>query len=260
MLSTMFAGTAQHPRLVLGGAVGVAVGLVGVGLLTAPESDSRHAMPALLSLLGLASAVMALAAWFRARPAAFVVDQRTVAFRTLRWPGHVYNATTAVIFSATQVAFWLSIPDGNQDPAFDDPAWHLQRSILGAMAVVLAALSIVLVLAAWRDIGVQLRPDGLVDRSPLGTLTVPWDALSTDSLPQSQPTATSLLLTYVRPDLVRRHGVPFSRRRIRTDAVNALFLANAIHYYLVNPQHRQAIGTEAEYDDLRSALFRTRPV
>lgn len=260
MLSTIFAGTARHPRLVLAGAAAVAAGFVGVQLLTAPESDSRHAIPALLALLGLASAVMALAAWLRARPAAFAVDPYTPAFRTLPWPGYVYNATAVTFFSATQVAFRLIRPDADQDPAFDKPAWHLLTSIYSALTVVLVALSIVLILAAGRDTSVQLRPDGLVARLPLGTLTVPWDALATDSVAQTRPTATSLLLTYVRPDLVRRRGLPFSRRRIRTDTVNALFLSHAIHHYLMNPQHRQAIGAEAEYNDLLSALFRTRSV
>ncbi|WP_238005337.1 hypothetical protein KZZ52_17515 [Dactylosporangium sp. AC04546] len=259
MRSAIFAGTARHPRLVLGGAVGVAAGLVGVQLLLAPDSDIRHAIPMLLSLLGLASAVLTLAAWLRARPAAFAVDPRTPAFRTLPWPGHVYNATSAAFMSATQVAFQLILPGADQDPAFDNPAWHLRESILIAMCVLLVALSIMLILAAWRNVGVQLRPDGLVDRNPLGTLTVPWGALATHSVPQPRSATTSLLLTYARPDLVRRRGIPFGRR-IRTDAVNALFLADAIHHYLVNPQHRQAIGTQAEYEDLLSTLFRRRPV
>ncbi|MET7399055.1 hypothetical protein ABZS66_36805 [Dactylosporangium sp. NPDC005572] len=259
MLATIFAGTARHPRLVMSGTAAVAAGSVGAQLLTSPESGVRHAIPALLSLVVLASSTLAVAAWVRPRPAAFAVDARNSAFRTLPSPGHVYNAATSALISAAQVAMQLIRPDAEQDPAFDRPSWHLLTGVLDGLSVVLVALSIVLILAVWRGIDVQLRPEGLVSRDPFGTLTVPWEALAADSLPRTGPTSTSLLLTYARPDLVRRRGLPFSRRRIRTDTVNALFLVDAVHHYLASPQHRQSIGTAAGYDALLGALFGARP-
>jgi hypothetical protein len=53
MISAVFAGTARRPRWVLGGAVALAGVLVGVQLLSAPDSGIRFAIPVLLSLLAL---------------------------------------------------------------------------------------------------------------------------------------------------------------------------------------------------------------
>ncbi|MFG2039625.1 hypothetical protein [Dactylosporangium sp. NPDC048998] len=258
MLSATLVGTARHPRLTLGGAVAVAASLVGLQLLAPSDSNTRYAIPAVLSLLGLASAGMALVALTRPRPAAFVVDADAPAFRALPHPGHVYSAATAVFMTATEATFRVILPDADRDTAFDDPGWRVMTGTFGLLTIVLGVLTVPLIAAVWRDVGVQLRPSGLVDRSALGTVTVPWDALSASSLPPTTPSATSVRLTYARPELVRVRGLPFSRRRIRTDGVNALFLVHAINHYLMHPQRRQAIGTEAEYGDLLSALHGAR--
>ncbi|MDG6108252.1 hypothetical protein Daura_21685 [Dactylosporangium aurantiacum] len=81
----------------------------------------------------------------------------------------------------------------------------------------------------------------------------------TTSLPPTTPSALFLRLTYARPDLVRTAGLPFTRRRIRTDTINAVFLTHTMHYDLVQPERRQRIGTAASYTELLNTLYGTTP-
>jgi hypothetical protein len=252
MLSAIFDGVGRHPRSVISGVVVVAAGFAGAQLLAAPDTGVRYAVPALLSLLALVSGVLAVVAMTRPRPAAFVVE--AAAFRTVSQPVHVINAASNVLLSATIVTSRVVAPDRD-----GDPGWDLMSRTLDILAVVLAALSALLVAAVWRGSGVWLRRDGLMERNPLGSVTVPWDALSPSSLPPTTPTATSLRLVYAKPELVRRRGLDINRRRIRTDTVNALFLVHTLHYYLTHPEQRQAIGTGPGYADLLRALHGTTP-
>jgi hypothetical protein len=118
-----------------------------------------------------------------------------------------------------------------------------------------AVLVLPMILIAWRDTNVRLRPDGLWQRGVTGWLVVPWEAAPTvASLPPS-PTATTVRLDYGRPELVRRRGIHLSPHRLRTDSVDPRLLAAAIRYYGDRPEHRPAIGTRAEYDRLMAALL-----
>jgi hypothetical protein len=181
------------------------------------------------------------------------------AFRTLPHAGHVYLAVGFTYFGASQVANRLSLPGSEQGRAFDNAAWRLLAGVFIGLIWALVVTSAVHVFAVWRDIGVQLRPDGLVHRGLLGTLTAPWEALAPGYPLPTPPAATSLALTYAGPELVRRRGL--LQRRILTDNVNALFLGYAIRYYLAYPQRRSMIGSQTEYDNLiRSAHSGVLPV
>lgn len=251
MISAILAGTARRPRWVLGGAVSLAGVLAAVHLLSAPESGIRFTIPVLLSLLALTAVVLAPVAVSRWRPATFTVDAAASAFRALPQPGHVYQAAGMAFFSANFITFTVNMLRGWPSP---DRADRFMADTMVILAVLLVVLSVVSITAAWRGIGVQLGTDGLQDRSMLGTLTVPWDALTTASLPPTTPSALFLQLTYARPDLIRAAGLPLTRRRIRTDTVNALFLTHTLHHYLVHPERRQRIGTAAGYTELLTAL------
>jgi hypothetical protein len=50
--------------------------------------------------------------------------------------------------------------------------------VLLGLAVVLSVVTLTVDVFVWRGLGVRLEPTGLVDRGPLGILTVPWDALA----------------------------------------------------------------------------------
>jgi hypothetical protein len=115
-------------------------------------------------------------------------------------------------------------------------------------------LGIVVVLTAGRSGDVQLRRAGLVVTRPFGALVVPWEALALGHPLPVAPKASRLPLTYARPGLVRGRGLTFDRRWIYVPHIHAGFLADAIRNYVNHPQHRAAIGTQAEHDRLRHAL------
>ncbi|MGI5183404.1 hypothetical protein ACQEVZ_44815 [Dactylosporangium sp. CA-152071] len=259
MISAILAGVARHPRWVLGGAVALAGVLVGAHLLSAPDSDLRYAIPTLPPLLGLAALVLAVVALTRRRPAAFTVDAGAGVFRAPSPPNHVLHAAGAAFMSATIIMFAVNSRTLPRDRPAEDPAGWFMGDALLVLACLVVVLSVLQIAAAWRGVGVQLGPDGVKDRGPLGTLTVPWDALTTASLPPTTPTALSLRLTYARPDLVRAAGLPLTRTRIRTDTIDALFLAHAVHHYLVHPERRQGIGTAAGYAELMTVLYGAPP-
>ncbi|MFF5225383.1 hypothetical protein [Dactylosporangium sp. NPDC000521] len=207
------------------------------------------------SVLAVAAVFLAGSALKRWRPAAFTVDAAAGAFRTLPQPNHVLQAVGMALMSANMTTFTVNFHTMEPDPPIRDPFGHSMGDVMVVLAVMLVVLTALQIAGVWRGIGVQLGPDGLKDRSLLGTLTVPWDALTTASLPPTTPTALVLRLTYARPELVRVAGLPLTRRQIRTDTVNALFLAHAVHHYLVHPERRQGIGTAAGYTELISALY-----
>ena len=255
MISAILAGTARRPRRVLGGAMALAGVFVAVHQLSAPMSGVRFAIPAMVIALALAAITLAGSALKRWRPAAFTVDAAAGAFRTLPQPNHVFQAANAVFTSAYMITFTVDLRMMWPGSAAPELLGHSTDDVMVVLAVLLVVLTVLQIAGVWRGMGVRLGPDGLKDRSVLGTLTVPWDALTTSSLPPTTPTALVLRLTYARPELVRAAGLPLTRRRIRTDTVNALFLAHAVHHYLVHPERRRGIGTAAGYTELISALY-----
>jgi hypothetical protein len=122
-------------------------------------------------------------------------------------------------------------------------------SVLAALVVALAAVNVAL---AWRGVSVELRPAGFVDRTALGTLTVPWGALAPGYPLLPPANATRLVLTFAHPELVRRRGLIFWSSIQAT--VDPVFLAHAIRFYVANPDRRPSIGTEAEYEELLRAV------
>jgi hypothetical protein len=125
----------------------------------------------------------------------------------------------------------------------DDSRWSLDVAAAVAVPVALAALFI----AAWRGPGVRLRPDGLVDRQAFGTLFVPWEAFAVECPAASAGRNSMIALGFRRPDLVRRRGIViYGRRAILVRNTDPAFLAAIIDDYVRHPEHRAAIGSEAE--------------
>jgi hypothetical protein len=107
-------------------------------------------------------------------------------------------------------------------------------------------------LVAWNRFEVWLRPDGLLQRSPLGTLFVPWEAFARDA--PAVPLGLSVVaLAYEQPGLVRKTGLRPLGDRVES-GTGAAYLARAIHHYVTHPGHRPAIGTEEEFHRLTAAL------
>lgn len=118
---------------------------------------------------------------------------------------------------------------------------------------ILAMDMFVFAIAAIGNIGLELRSEGLIDRRPLATLRVPWEAMAVGAplVPRSSYD-TALTLTYARRGLVRGRANPgHLGGRVN---VNAYFLSHAITQYVEHPEVRAAIGTQAGYDELRLAI------
>jgi hypothetical protein len=249
VLFALFTGTVRHRRVVLAAGMLVA-GAAWLGL-AASVGFGRDLLRLCLVPLFLGAPVLALVASSQPGAAAFVVDPRTRSFRAPPHPAPVYLAIMVMVFSA------LTVPPEVPAALEEGPASviaHLVSGTLFVLSGLVVVLSAVTVVAVWRGVGVQLRPDGLVDRTPFGTLVVPWAALAPGYPLPVPPAASRLTLTYVGHELVRRRGLVLFRRLVQTGNIDTMFLVHAIRYYLDHPEHRPFIGTQAEYDDLLQAI------
>lgn len=251
MLSAMATGTIRHRRLIHGMGVGLAAACAWIGLRMPPTSAVGFVVVLLPMPLALTSWVLGVVAMSRPRPAMLVVDSGISAFRTLPDARLVYLAIGSALMSA--VGPGTGIEGAERATARGDPDLPFMigaAAVMVGLWVVAAALWAVRV---WSDVPhVQLRRDGLVARSPLGTLTVPWEAMA-PGYPRLA-WGGGLMLSYARPDLVRRHGLMFGGRQISAEGVDPRFLGAAIAYYVAYPQCRAEIGTQAGYDRLRWTL------
>jgi hypothetical protein len=85
--------------------------------------------------------------------------------------------------------------------------------------------------------GMVLRPDGVLDRQPRGSIFVPREAGAA-----AEPTRNGVKLSFARPDLVVRRGFR-PGTTIRTGA-DPGFTAWAINLYAARPDFRTTIGTD----------------
>jgi hypothetical protein len=106
--------------------------------------------------------------------------------------------------------------------------------------------------------GVDLTPEALVYRQPLGDLIIPWPALAAEATVTitRADLQSSAVLTVGRPDLVRRRGLVSASFRIPVALlqIDPLVLAGTIRYYLQNPDRRAQIGTLTEHEHLLAEL------
>ncbi|GGN13593.1 hypothetical protein FHR83_003759 [Actinoplanes campanulatus] len=83
----------------------------------------------------------------------------------------------------------------------------------------------------------RLRPDGMVDRRPVRPVFIPWQSLGPG-----------------RPAVAGRFQILVGRRGLATWNIDSTFLARVIQEYADHPEHRPAIGTEAELRRLLDQL------
>ncbi|MEU3454177.1 hypothetical protein ABZ671_11305 [Micromonospora sp. NPDC006766] len=237
MIAAILAATARHRRTVL------TVGVVAATMDAAVASLMPSGGPRFVSVLAVAGAllILGLASWLQPRPARFVAQPDVPAFNSPVRAGPVCLAIFVLLLAAESAADQLR-------------SLRLGGS-LGFLpsAVLTLVLAVLVVVAAWRGLGVQLRPEGVRVREVWGTLTVPWEALPVGQVHRPADQPRTLHLACARPELVRRRG-RVAKETLPTDNIDAQFLADAIRYYVLHPEHRTAIGTEAEYRRLRDAL------
>ncbi|MEU8156014.1 hypothetical protein AB0B94_20350 [Micromonospora sp. NPDC048986] len=238
MIDKLADAIVRHRHVVL------ALGLLLVGVNAVASGPTSVVGQRLLILISLAALILAIVI-MGVRPAYFVVWTQIPAFAT---PGPAWTVLFALGYlgpASTRVDAMLRSSRQGTLSTFD--------VVLDVLWIVLAAL---LVTWAWRGHGVRLHPSGVRQTWPLGSLTVPWEALLAPQIPPAADRRQWLPMRITEPRLVRRRGIPRSRGALRTDIVDAGFLAAVIGHYVAHPEHRAAIGSQAEYERLRAALPR----
>ncbi len=238
MLSRVFAATVRHRRPLLAVAVGLAVAYVVV------DAGSGASLFPWLAGSAAACLVLGLVAYTSFRPAGLTVRGDVPAFDTPASPAPVYLCLTFLALGASNVAEAVEAVTGREE------GWRLDLVVAVGYVVVVALW----LRNAWGGVGVRLRPDGVLDRHILGSLFVPWEALTLDRPAWPADGKDQVLLNYRRPDLVRRRGIGPGARRLSGANVDRHFLALAVQHYVAHPQRRHAIGTDAEHRRLMEAL------
>ncbi|MEU7973813.1 hypothetical protein AB0B48_17450 [Micromonospora sp. NPDC049089] len=236
MLDKLSAATVRHRRVVL------TLGLLLVVINAVIPGSASTVGQRLLILISLAGLVLAVVVT-RVRPAYLVVQPQVPAFAT---PGPAWTVFFAVGYLGP-----ASMHIGAMVRATRQGTLSTFDVVIDVLWVVLAAL---VVTWAWRGHGVRLHPSGVRQTWALGTLTVPWEALLAPQIPPAADRRQWLPMRITEPRLIRRRGIPRGRAALRTDIVDAGFLAAVIGHYVAHPEHRAAIGGQAEYERLRAAL------
>ncbi|WP_157752126.1 PH domain-containing protein [Actinoplanes derwentensis] len=227
-------------------AVLVVAVVLAIGLGVLRETASRDGRD-LIFLTGIVviigSLALALAAIYGYHPAALVVRPDLPAFETHPPAGQV------LLFAALTVQGGTTVTGLIMDAVNGEEYWTFG---LPAMALWLIAIGF-----AWwqmlRPGGVRLRPDGVEDRQPFGSMFVPWEAFTGVPYPALVVGRSKITLTFADSALVRTRGWRPIGPALPANAVDARFLTYAIHEYAHRPELRAVIGTEAEYDRLTGA-------
>ncbi|OJF14630.1 hypothetical protein BG844_08725 [Couchioplanes caeruleus subsp. caeruleus] len=213
--------------------IGVLVLAVALGIAT--ETDRVQiwlpAAATTLALTGVAVALYTRAS--RHRPAALVVSRRERAFVAPPSAPPVFQAAAFTLLGGPLVG--------------DKVADVISREYLWPVDAALGATWVLLVAVQWHVAagrhGLRLRPDGVLNRQALGSHFIPWDAFD-PALPLAA-VGHGLAASYHRPDLVRRRGLGGGRRTLPAD-VDPEYLIRVVHEYVNHPEHRTAVGSEAE--------------
>lgn len=248
MLASIFATAARYGRLVIGAALMVGVGVVWLWL-AGPSSPALRLLPVWGYPLTLVWGLLTVLAVFRGRRRpAFVVDLRSARFRTPPHEAQTFGAVALIMMAVVSVVGTRADAGAPHHVAgTTDIVTVLYAGIWVAAAGLVAVRTML-------GLGVQLRPDGLVDRDVLGSLFVPWTALAPGHPGAVPSNVRRLMLAYVRPELVRQRGIlVLGRQVLHTNNVDARFLSYAIRYYTDLLDQRSAIGTQAGYERLTAA-------
>jgi len=188
---------------------------------------------------------------FYRRPAAFTVTSGQFRSPVLYSPA--VTVMLVLVLLGLNIAMLLDeFTDPNQTLGVLD--W-IMLGLVYFTAVVVLPLAVL----AWSmaTSGVALTPEGVVWRALWYGRTIPWEALSPGGPLRPGSNEVHMRLVFTRPELVRRRGLRLLDRpdRLTTQTeVHPWLLADAIRWYVEHPEHRAAIGTEAEHARLVSAV------
>jgi hypothetical protein len=245
-------------RLLIAGAVLVAIAWIVVVALVRPGSFWLEAMlrfvPVLLALAAVSAFTVSLLGLVRrsSEPPRFVV-RKGVAFvvPTSRAFGYfVVGEVLMLGFFAGSAIFQWSHPVGG-DAGFAVISYAL-TGVLSVLSVALGGLVAPMVVTALGGRPrVELTSRAMVVREPLGSRTIPWEALR-PGLPTRVGSSQTVTLTVDRPELVVRTGLTWRSPQVAMAylRVPPSFLADAIRHYVDHPDRRDAVGLWAEHERL----------
>jgi hypothetical protein len=240
VLNRLFTLLARAQKMILLAEVALAAVYIAVDVPRAGEAGK-----ALFPFTFALSLAAGLLGWIgaRRRPVTLVRAAKDRAFEAPPSPVPVLAFTAVAPFVTEKLSTTIDRVSKQIDPWWLD----IVDSTLWVLALTMVARLV------WRGAGVRLRPDGVLDRRLAGSLFVPWDALDAQ-VPPSTSRTVGVNLTYRHPDLVKSRGALHRGREIAAWNVNSVFVARAIQEYASHPEHRTAIGTEAELVRLRIAV------
>ncbi|WP_436535642.1 hypothetical protein [Actinoplanes sp. HUAS TT8] len=216
-------------------AVLIAALVLAVALQVLVGNDHRLELGFVVAVLSMVVlGLLAAVAGRIHRPAILVARPEIPAFERPANPAAVLGAAAYTSFAVYMMGSAV------RDVADDTDLWF------GAVLVVvlLTGLSVQWLTALGR-FGVRLTPEGILDRQPLGSLRVPWDALATPraALPRD---SQRVRLYFARPELVGKRGLRLGDPTLLpAPGIEAEFLARAIHEYANRPDLRPTVGSEA---------------
>ena len=232
MLIKGFAVVAGRKRLFL---LGVFVLAAMLGVVTQSRRWESW-LPAFAVTLAFIVLMLALSllATRHYHPAVLFVRPQPPAFATAVSLSRVFTAAAFILLGGGLVG------ESVADIVHGEEFWYLEAGT-AALMVLAVALHLYVALGSF---GVRLEAAGLHDRQPFSSLFIPWEAFAPGY--PAVPANTGLLtLYYERPDLIRRRGLRQPIESLPT-ATDATYLAAVIQQYVASPEHRPAIGTEAE--------------
>jgi hypothetical protein len=203
------------------------------------SDDAVYSVSSLLWLLAVGAIVAAGVVLLRPGPARLVVCQDRLVAPPARMPlvfASVVVLGTALSVASPHTGFWSRGP----------VLWAVG---LGAVVI---WLTLQLAYAVFGGGSIELDPSQVRLVYPLGSVAVPWDAVSGE-LDALGPGGRRLRVTAAE-DVTRRGLVGRAGRQAPylppVTSINRTFLAAVINYYVTHPEHRQQIGTQAGYDRL----------
>lgn len=215
MVARLFAAIVRVRKPLVVAEVALAAVYIAVDVPRGGEVG-RALFPWTLGIFVLAAALAWLAA-ARCRPAALVTRAKPPVFDAPDGPLPVLAFTALAPMVTEKVSTTVDRVAKQIDPWWLD----ILTSTLWVLALAVVAR------AVWSGFGVRLRRDGVVDRRLVKSLFVPWEEFASE--------------------------IPHSRKALTTVNIDNRFLARAIQEYVSHPEHRPAIGTEAELRRLHAA-------
>jgi hypothetical protein len=244
MARTLLAAVARHRRPIL---IGMVALVAGTSVARRLGADPDLLAPGLILIGTVGGLLYALTS----RGSAGAFERDGASFRT--------PATAGPVIAGVAHLAWFGLI------ALDIAGPAVRGIPYPVLMALLPALFLLYPRALWHGVRLTLTPDGIRNEKYAGTVTVPWDALSSVRAfdPAFDPTpsdggVTRLRLSFARPELVRVTGWTVNRRTLEFGGVSTPLVAAAIQHYVDHPGERALIGTAEGHGRLTAALSGVR--